>query len=53
MEEVLDAIDALVASADNTGCSADLTVVSAAAVAKLEQLCRGYRVITPGITQSE
>ena len=44
MTELLEAIDELAESADNTGCSGDLTVVSAEAVAKLIELARQYRM---------
>jgi len=43
MKELLEAIDALAASADDTGCSGDLTVVSAAAVETLVELARAER----------
>ena len=43
MKALLEAIDALEASADDTGCSGDLTVVSAAAVKMLVELARDKR----------
>jgi hypothetical protein len=44
MKELLEVIDKLAESADNTGCSEDLTVVSAGALAELNELVRQHRM---------
>ena len=44
MKEMLEAIDKLAESADNTGCSEDLTVVSSEALSELIELARQHRM---------